>query len=158
LDKTITTVLLIVAGVVCSVFLFNSVYPMINRSSDAMVTMTDKINDRMQSQIDIVQATGTGSRTTVYIWVKNVGSSRIAQIEQSDIFLGPQGNFVRIPYSANAGGNYPQWSYTIENDTEWKTGATVKFTITYSGDPGAGTYFVKIIIPNGIGAEEFFSM
>ena len=100
MDKTITTVLLIIAGVVCSIFLFNSVYPMINRSSAAMVSMTDKINDRMQSQIDIVQAVGTASRNTVYIWVKNVGTSRIDAIEQSDIFLGPQGNFVRIPYTA----------------------------------------------------------
>ena len=158
MDKTITTVLLIIAGIVCSIFLFNSVYPMINRSSAAMVSMTDKINDRMQSQIDIVQVTGTGARTTVYIWVKNVGTARIDAIEQSDIFLGPQGNFVRIPYSANAGGIYPQWSYVIENDTEWKTGATIKITVTYSSDPGEGTYFVKVVIPNGVEVADYFSM
>jgi archaellum component FlaF (FlaF/FlaG flagellin family) len=158
LDKTITTVLLIVAGIVCSIFLFNSVYPMINRSSAAMVNMTDKINDRMQSQIDIVQVTGTSARTTVYIWVKNIGTSRIDAIEQSDIFLGPEGNFVRIPYAANAGGSYPQWSYDIENDTQWGTGATIKITVTYSSDPGAGTYYVKVVIPNGIQVEDYFSM
>ena len=158
MDKTITTVLLIVAGVICSVFLFNSIYPMINRSSAAMVSMTDKIDDRMKSRIDIVHATGSANRQTVYIWIKNVGSTQIDQIEESDIFLGPDGNFMRIPHESNAGGTYPRWRYDIENDTQWGIGATVKVTVTYDSDPGAGTYYVKVVIPNGIAAEYYFSM
>jgi archaellum component FlaF (FlaF/FlaG flagellin family) len=158
LDKTITTALLIIAGIICSIFLFNSVYPMISRSSAAMVSMTDKIDDRMQTQVDIVHAASTEDRLTVYIWVKNVGSSRIYDIEQSDVFLGPEGNFVRIPHSDTAEGSYPQWTYGIENDTEWKTGATVKITVTYDIAPASGTYFVKVVIPNGIAAEYYFSM
>jgi archaellum component FlaF (FlaF/FlaG flagellin family) len=158
LDKTITTVLLIVAGVICTVFLFNSVYPMINRSSAAMVSMTDKIDDRMKSRIDVVHATGSADRQTVYVWVKNVGSTRIETIEECDVFLGPEDNFMRIPHETNAGATYPRWSYDIENDTEWNIGATVKLTITYDSDPGTGTYYVKIVIPNGIAAEYYFSM
>jgi archaellum component FlaF (FlaF/FlaG flagellin family) len=158
LDKTITTALLIIAGIICSIFLFNSVYPMINRSSAAMVSMADKIDDRMQTQVDIVHAASTADRLTVYIWVKNVGSSRIVTVEQSDIFLGPEGNFVRIPNASTAEGSYPQWTYSIENDTEWKTGATVKITVTYDIAPASGTYFVKVVIPNGIAAEYYFSM
>jgi archaellum component FlaF (FlaF/FlaG flagellin family) len=158
LDKTITTALLVIAGIVCSVFLFNSVYPMINRSSAAMVSMTEKIDDRMQSRIDVVHATGSEDRKTVYIWVKNIGSSRIVAIEETDLFLGPEGDFVRVPHTSYAGGAYPRWSYVIENDTEWKTGATIKITVTYESDPGEGTYFVKIVIPNGISAEYYFSM
>jgi archaeal flagellar protein FlaG len=158
LDKTITTALLIIAGIICSIFLFNSVYPMISRSSAAMVSMTEKIDDRMQTQVDIVHAASTTNRETVYLWVKNVGSSRITSIEQSDIFLGPEGNFVRIPYSTEAEGSYPQWSYVIENDTEWKTGATIKITISYSSPPDSGTYFVKVVMSNGISAEYYFSM
>jgi hypothetical protein len=34
----------------------------------------------------------------------------------------------------------------------------VKITISYDADPGAGTYFVKVVIPNGISDEYFFSM
>jgi archaellum component FlaF (FlaF/FlaG flagellin family) len=158
LDKTITTVLLIIAGVICSVFLFNSVYPMINRSSAAMVSMTDKIDDRMKSRIDIVHATGSANRQTVYIWIKNVGSTQIDQIEESDVFLGPDGNFMRIPHESNAGGTYPRWKYDIENDSQWGVGATIKITVTYDTDPGSGTYYVKVVIPNGIGAEYYFSM
>jgi len=158
LDKTITTALLIIAGVICSIFLFNTVYPMISRSSAAMVSMTDKIDDRMQTQVDIVHAAGTTDRKTVYIWIKNVGTNQVDNLAASDVFLGLKGDFVRIPNESEAGGTYPQWTYTIENDTEWKTGATVKITVTYSAAPDAGTYYIKFVIPNGLAAEYFFSM
>jgi len=157
-DKVITTALLIIAGVVCSIVMFNSVYPMINRSSQAMVSVADKMDERMQSRINIVHAANTADRKTVYIWVKNVGSTRIQSIEESDVFFGEEDNFSRIPYVADAGASYPRWAYTIENDTEWRTGATVKITITYSAAPSAGTYFIKVVLPNGIPDEYYFSM
>ena len=158
MDKAITTALLIVAGVISMIFIFNSVYPMLNRSSQAMVSMADTIDDRMKSRINIVHAANTADRLTVYLWVKNVGSSRIVSIEESDVFFGQEYDFARVPYVDDAGGSYPRWAYNIENDTEWKTGATLKITITYDSDPGAGTYFTKVVIPNGISDEYYFSM
>jgi len=157
-DKVVTTALLIIAGIVCAMFLFNSVVPMVNRSSQAMVSMTEDMDDRIKSRINIVHAANTANRTEVYIWTKNVGSSRIVTIEESDLFFGLEDNFNRVPYVDDAGGSYPQWSYSVENDTEWLSGVTVKFTITYDADPGAGTYFIKVVIPNGITDEYFFSM
>ncbi|MFC1967495.1 hypothetical protein ACFLV2_02535 [Chloroflexota bacterium] len=158
MDKAITTALLIIAGVVCMIFVFNSVYPMINRSSQAMVSMAETIDERMKSRINIVHAANTADRQTVYIWVKNVGSNRIVSIEETDVFFGQEYDFARIPHEDDAGGSNPSWTYTLENDTEWLNGATLKITITYDADPGAGTYYAKIIIPNGISDEYFFSM
>ncbi len=158
MDKAITTALIIVAGVVCMIFVFNSVYPMINRSTAAMTSMADTVDERMKSRISIVHAASSGDRTTVYIWVKNVGTTRIVAIDQSDVFFGQTTSYARIPYTSDAGGSYPRWSYTIENDTEWGNSATIKITITYSVDPGAGTYYAKVVIPNGISDEYFFSM
>lgn len=158
MDKAITTALLIIAGVVCIIFVFNSVYPMINRSSEAMSSMASTVDERMKSRINIVHAANTENRTEVYIWVKNIGTQRIVAIEDSDLFFGPEGNFERIPYIDDAGGTFPRWEYTLENDTEWQTSATIKITINYSSDPGSGTYFVKFIIPNGISDDFYFSM
>ena len=158
MDKAITTALLVVAGVICIMFVFNSVYPAINRSSAAMVSMSDTINERMKSRINIVHASNTADRQTIYLWVKNVGSTRIVAINDTDVFFGPSDNFSRISYVDDAGGYYPQWAYSLENDTEWKTSATLKITITYSSDPGTGTYYTKFIIPNGIADEYYFSM
>ena len=158
MDKAVTTALLVVAGVICMIFIFNSVYPMINRSSAAMVSMADTIDERMKSRINIVHAANTADRQTVYLWVKNVGTSRIVSIDECDVFFGQETDFARIPYVDDAGEDYPQWAYTLENDTEWLTGATLKITISYDADPGAGTYYAKVVIPIGIAAEYFFSM
>jgi len=158
LDKAITTALLIIAGVVCMIFVFNSVYPMVNSSSQAMVSMAEQVDERMKSRINIVHAANSANRTSVYLWVKNVGTQRIVGVDESDLFFGQQDDFERVPYTGDAGTNYPQWDYSLENDTEWRTSATLKITITYSSDPGAGTYYSKFIIPNGIYDEYYFSM
>jgi hypothetical protein len=157
-DKAITTALLIVAGVVCMIFVFNSVYPMINRSTQAMSTMADTVDERMKSRINIVHAANSADRTEVYIWIKNVGDQRITAVEQSDLFFGLENDFDRVPYSGDAPGSNPCWDYSLENDTEWTTSATIKITVTYTSDPGHGTYFVKFIIPNGISDDFYFSM
>ncbi|MCK4274569.1 MAG: hypothetical protein KAW90_06705 [Dehalococcoidales bacterium] len=158
MDKAITTALLIIAGVVCMIFVFNSVYPMVNRSSQAMVSMSEQVDERMKSRINIVHAANSANRTSVYLWVKNVGTQRIVSVENCDLFFGQENDFERVPYVDDAEGGYPQWDYSLENDTEWQTSATLKITITYSSDPGAGTYYSKFIIPNGISDEYYFSM
>jgi archaellum component FlaF (FlaF/FlaG flagellin family) len=157
-DKAITTALLIVAGVVCMIFVFNSVYPMINHSSAAMVSMAEQVDERMKSRINIVHAANNSTRTEVYLWIKNIGTQRIVAVEESDLFFGQEDNFNRVPYYTDAGEDYPYWDFELENDTAWETSATIKVTITYSSDPGAGTYFTKFIIPNGISDEYYFSM
>ncbi len=158
MDKVITTALLIIAGVISMVFVYNSAYPMINRSSAAIVIIATQVDDQMNSRISIVHAISTASRTTVWIWVKNVGNSRIVNIDQSDVFFGASTNFTRIPYVADAGGVYPMWVYNIVNDTEWKNSATVMITIVFTSPPAAGTYYIKVVLPNGISDEYFFSM
>ncbi len=161
MDKTITTALLIIAGIICSIFLFNSVYPMITRSSSAMTNMTDKINNRMQSQIEVIQATGSTSSNKAYIWAKNIGTSRVDAVEQSDLFLGPAGNADRISYHKNNDGSeapLPNWTYNVENGTEWGTGSTIKITVTFPDNLSPGRYTLKLVIPNGIQAEYYFSL
>jgi hypothetical protein len=140
------------------IFVFNSVYPMINRSSQAMSSMAETVDERMKSRINIVHAANSAGRTEVYLWIKNVGTQRIVEIEKSDLFFGPEGDFDRIPHVSDAGGLKPNWGYELANDTEWGTSATLKITISYESDPGTGTYFAKFIIPNGISDDFYFSM
>jgi flagellar protein FlaG len=140
------------------IFVFNSVYPMVNRSSQAMVSMAEQVDERMKTRISIVHAANSANRTTVFLWAKNIGTQRIVAIDDCDLFFGQEGNFQRIPYSSNVSGIYPRWDYNLENYTEWQTSATLKLTIVFSSDPGAGTYFAKFILPNGISDEYYFSM
>jgi flagellar protein FlaG len=148
LDKALTTTFMVVASVVCAVLVFNAVYPAVVRSSDAMANMTNRVDDRLKSQIAIIHATGRAG-SNAFVWVKNVGSMRIAAVESCDVFFGREGDFSRIPYGT--------WTGDVEGGGEWNPTKTLKITITSTISSGI-RYFVKVIIPNGVSDEDYFSV
>lgn len=145
------TLLLIIAGIVCSLVVLNAVYPAITGSSGAIVEAAGKIDDRIRSNIEVIEISHNSN--DVYIWIKNVGTSYIGGINSSDIFFGPQGNFDRISYG---GSTAPYWEYSLENDTKWGPSATLKITIHCTSTP-SGEYYFKIVIPNGISNQTYYS-
>ena len=157
------------ASVVSAVLVINSVYPAIVRSGNSLTRVAAKLDDRIESQIKVVYATaeldengtwqdaGTVGKFDVDLWVKNIGVSRIIGIDQSDVFFGVEGDFARIPYVTDAAGGYPQWSYTIENGTEWKNSVTLNVTVLYSSSLTSDEYFLKVIAPNGAYDDHYFS-
>lgn len=150
MDKIIVTALLLIGGVVSAVAMFNAIYPAMTQSNQAMVGMERRIDDQMKTEVDIIHAAKSGS--TVLLWVKNVGSLRVIGVDFSDLFFGPEGAFVRIPY----GTGTPHWEYTVENGGEWTPGATIRITVVGATlDPGR--HFCKLVLPNGIMSEYFFS-
>lgn len=151
MDKVMVTLLLLVAGIVCSLVLLNAVYPAITGSSGAIVDASSKIDDRIRSNIAIIEISHSGSNA--YIWIKNVGASSIGGIGNSDVFFGPLGNFARIPYG---GSVEPYWDYSLENDTRWGPTATLKITVHYIATP-SGEYYFKLVTPNGISATDYYS-
>lgn len=156
MDKVITTALLIIAGVVVAVMLYNVVYPAVIQSGDALTSRQRRIDERLDSQIEIIHATGQAGTDIAHVWVKNVGSSSIKAIERCDVFFGPEDDFSRIPHGE--GDSY--WDYGIENDTDyWKPTTTLAITITtnFSGGLSADIHFVKVTLPNGISDEDYFS-
>jgi hypothetical protein len=155
LDKTIVTAFLVIAGVVSVVLVFNTIYPAVVQSGNALLGRGRSIDERLQSQVEIVHAVPYGDVTRVaYVWVKNVGSLSIGAVERCDVFFGPEGNFARIPY----GEGDSHWTYDVENDTAWDPTATVKITIDYYTELVDGQrYFVKVVLPNGVSDEYYFS-
>jgi len=156
IDKVIVTVILIIGGVMASFAIFNGVYPAVERSSQAISSAADTVNDRIKSQVEIIQVSDTD--TTVDAWIKNIGSSDIGTIENSDVFFGPEGDFARIGYG-NEGSPLPYWNYQLEGGfSRWTQTATNKITIHLAAAPAPGTYLLKVIIPNGISDEITFSV
>ena len=177
IDKAITTMLLTIAGIIAPVAVMNAVYPAVTRSSSAVASASGTVDERIRTNITVVQSVGeldsasswvdtnSNSLFDFYVWSKNVGNIRIPAIAEVDIFFGQPGGIERIPHEDDAGGGYPQWSYTLEGGaTEWGIAKTVKFDIKFDdGCPGActkptGTYFIRVITPNGVAAESYFSM
>ncbi|MCL4395095.1 MAG: flagellin [Chloroflexi bacterium] len=151
MDKVVVTAMLLIAGVVSSVFAFKSIFPVVAQSSDAMTSMERRMNEQLQTQIQIVHAVQTGSN--IEVWVKNVGSLRVGGLESADLFFGPEGNFARIPYSTGT----PNWQYVVENATDWNPSATIRITIFGYTPLNSGRYFVKLVLPSGVSDEYFFS-
>jgi hypothetical protein len=161
---------MIIISIVLSIMVFNMVYPAVVRSGDSLVNMRTRIDDRLKSQVSIVHVTGEygangnwsdtngDGRFNAFVWVKNIGSTRISAVERMDLFFGPQGNFTHIPYVDQAGGSYPYWDWAVENDSLWEPTATGRITIHYSSSPARGRYFVKVVIPSGVADEMYFGL
>lgn len=157
------------AGIVSMMLMFNAIFPAIGRSSSALVGAASIMDDRIQSQISIVHATAelnsSGSWVDtnsdgdfdVFVWIKNVGSSRIVDIGKSDVIFGQQGSFRRLPYIGDAGATKPYWSSNLTSASEWMPSTTMTVTLHYSTTLTTGTYWAKIAIPNGVTVEKYFS-
>ena len=167
MDKAITTALLIIISMILAVMLFNAAYPAVIEGSDAISNMADRTSERMKTQISIIHASGelddTGSfqdtngngQFEVFLWVKNVGSSRITALDQVDLFFGLEGNFARIPYNS---GSFPYWTGEFENATDWTPSATLKITIHYGVPLTSARYFAKITLPSGVFDSYFLGL
>ena len=163
------TTLLLIAGIAAAVLAINATYPAIVRSSNAVIRISDKMDQRIESQVTVVYAsaeldssgvwtdTDSDGLFDVSIWVKNVGASRLLAVDRTDVFFGKPGTFARIPYTIDAGGSYPQWSFALENATEWTSSATLKITVHYSAALSSDEYLVKVVVASGAYAEQYFS-
>ena len=170
MDKVITTALLIVISMVMALMLFNVAYPAIIEGGDAIVSMAGRIEDRMKSQIAIIHVSSeldadgwpqdfnNNGLFDVFMWVKNVGTSRITALDNLDIFFGAEGNFARIPYGSSAGGGAPYWSWDLENAEEWAPTATLRITIHYGAALSSGRYFAKVTVPSGVWDDYYLGL
>ena len=157
MDKAITTALMIIISMVMALMLFNVAFPAITEGGDAIARMASRADERMLSQIEIVHAARNGELEAV-IWVKNVGDTRVAAVERLDVFFGPEGAFQRIPHASTSGGITPFWDAVVENATDWSPTATLRITVHYGAAPATGRYFVKVVLPSGIGNDYFMDM
>ncbi|MBM3155747.1 MAG: hypothetical protein FJ004_00495 [Chloroflexi bacterium] len=171
MDKVLSTILLVVAAVICVTLVINAVYPAITSSSGALSSVSARMNERIKSQIDIIHATGeldsngvwqdtnSNGYFDVFVWVKNIGTEEVVDVKRCDVFLnGDQTVWAWIPHNYYAIGEYPQWDYEIENGTEWGIATTTRIEISYESALSSGEYRIKVLIPNGVSDEYYFSM
>jgi hypothetical protein len=156
MDKIIVTVMLIIAGLTAAFAVFNSVYPAVQRSGQSMSDAADDISDRITSRIEVIQVGANNS--SVEAWVKNVGTSRILGIGNSDIFFGTDGNISIIPFEDEE-SSPPYWSYQLEGDnTQWSQAVTNRITIHLAAPLDPDVYLFKMVLPNGNSDETSFSL
>lgn len=150
--------MLTIAAIVSVIAVTNAVLPSVGRTTGALVSTSGVVQDRIASQVEIVNATGQDANPDASVWLKNVGASTIDPIIRTDVFFGPSGDFQRIPYGG-AGCTAPCWEYTLENSTSFDPTATMLILIHNSANLATGqTYYVKVVTPNGINDSKFFTV
>jgi archaellum component FlaG (FlaF/FlaG flagellin family) len=163
--------MLIVAAVVCVTLVINAVYPAITSSSGALGSASALMSERLRTQVKIIHATGELDQAGVWqdtnsngyfdvlFWVKNIGSETVADIGSSDVFVQSEDMvWAWIPHTSHAGGSLPQWDYIIENGTSWRTATTLRVEVRHDTPLPPGEYRIKMLIPNGVSDDYYFSM
>jgi archaeal flagellar protein FlaG len=154
MDKVIVTVLLIIGGVVAAFAILNGVYPAIERSTSAINSAANQVDEQIKSQIEIINVNNNDS--TVQVWVKNIGTSVINSIENSDVFINDQTNIVRLVHG-NESTPLPYWSYQLTGiNSTWKPTVTNEISIHLAAPLSPGSYLLKVVIPNGVFDEAVF--
>jgi hypothetical protein len=105
------------------------------------------------------QDTNGDGNFDVFLWVKNIGSVTIDNPENGDLFIGGTDiDWTRIPHADWAGGLLPSWDDTVENGTDWSQTETLAIEVSFETPLSAGEYSIRLIIPNGVSDEYYFSM
>ncbi|HXG41186.1 MAG TPA: hypothetical protein VNL95_00445 [Dehalococcoidia bacterium] len=159
MDKVLVTVLLVVAGIVSASIVANTVLPAVQRAGGDVVSVSGAVSDRIRTDARIIETAAAAGSQTVQVWVKNVGSITIANLERMDVFFGPVGNFQRVPPCAQTGNVPPCWEISIENDTRWSPYATARVDIELDAGLTTGQdYIVTVVLPNGVPISTTFSV
>lgn len=167
MDKVITSMLLIIAAVVATVVVVNSVLPSIQRTSSDIVAASDVLGRRLRSDVKIIETSGVAGDDYVQIWAKNVGASAIPSLTKIDVFFGESDGFERIMYDPDPTCANPSppprtencWQYALENDTEWTPYSTLRITVYLTYDLQTATEYVStIVLHNGLSATKLFTL
>jgi len=157
-EKAITTILLTVASVVAMLVVINATFPTVSRTSGAIISAGSVLTDRIKTDVEIVHASGVDGTSTAVVWVKNVGSSSIGGVENSDVFFGEDTDFARVPLGG-AGCTAPCWEAVVENGSKWDPTATLRITLHLDAPLATGsTYFVKVVLGNGTADSRYFTL
>ena len=136
--------MLTIGGVAAPGAILHAIFPVVGRSTNAVVSASATVDDRLKSDISIVHIIGEldsggsfddtngNGKFDIFMWVKNVGETRIQSVDQTDLFLGMTGNFTRIPHETEVGSDvYPRWNFILAHDTEWGPTAPSQRPIHY---------------------------
>jgi flagellar protein FlaG len=153
--ETFTTAMFLITAVIAAGVLINAVFPVIYQMQGTFSSATHESDVRLRTDIKIV-ATFANTNGETQVWLKNIGSQRIAEVElqSGDVFFGPVGNFERLSVSGTNPPGSGQWYPNLIDQNGngfWDTGETLEIKgktskILAKGDP---VYF-QFVLPNGI--------
>ncbi|MDN7023381.1 flagellin [Methanoculleus sp. FWC-SCC1] len=162
-SETFTTAMFLMAAIISAGVLINAIFPVIYTLSDTIASSTHQADERLRVDVKIVTTYASAGSQQADIWIKNVGTQRIAEadLEDSDVFLGAAGTFDRLSYAAVVAEG--KWTYEIEDSNAngyWDAGETLHITGQTSDLPdtsGDVAYF-QFVLMTGLSRSTEFTM
>ncbi|HXV66708.1 MAG TPA: flagellin [Nitrosopumilaceae archaeon] len=152
--------ILIIASVVIATSVAGVVMSQVGVFESTFTATTEGQKDTLLTNFKIVMATNT-TDDTVSIWLKNVGQNPISSLDKIDVYFGEIGQIQNIPYDPScvppAACTDDTWRYDSVS-TLWQIMDTLSINITDNDIIRDVTYQVTIISPNGVTAENIFSL
>ena len=162
--ETFTTAMFLITAVIAAGVLINAVLPVIYTAAGSFSASSHESDLRLRTDFKIVTTFANSTHATV--WMKNIGSQRIsyADIQRSDVFCGPVGNFGRLIYVDDWRPPVGYWTELLSDlnvppNNYWDPGETLEVIAQPSTMPSTGdiVYF-QFVLPNGIWRSNEFTV
>ena len=159
-SETIVTAIFLITAVVAAGILTSQVFPAIYTMSGSVSSSTKSADQRLRTDLAIVNSFANTSHYA-QVWVKNVGSSRIAlsDLNMSTVFIGNSQNIATVPLNDLSTDG---WTYDILGDTGngfWDPMETLHITVLKSDMPGAGEMVsFQLVLNDGTKRSEEFAV
>jgi len=160
-QSTISTAILIIAGVIATAALINALFPSIYGMAGSVTSVSQSSSDRMKTDIKIIsEGLDPSVPDTMHMYVKNTGRLKItgANLVKSDVYIANASTTRKCEYSTGD----PSWQYAIRDgngDGTWDPGETLDIIITAGGyDFHADGQSVTIALYNGVATQEKYSL
>jgi flagellar protein FlaG len=152
-SQVMTEGILIVVSVISASILGGIVITQVGIFDSHYTNTVNIQKDIMLTKTKIIHAINS-TDTEANVWIKNIGSQSLSNLDTMDVFFGKNNEAQRITYQA---GSNPSW--TIQNNTSlWNPSETIQIVITNNASFESGIYSVIITAPNGVQAETVMSM
>ena len=159
-SETFTTAMFLIAAIISAGVLINAVFPVIYTLSGTIASSSHKVDERLSTDVKIVTTYASGTGDNARIWIKNIGTGRIADadIRMADVFLGGQGNFIRLTWAEVLADG--KWTYEVLDDTNnyWDPGETLYIDAETDRIPARGqVVYFQFVLPTGLSRSTAFT-
>lgn len=162
-SDTFTTAMFLITAVLAAGVLINAVFPVVYQMAGTFNSATHASDVRLRTDFSIITTFAGGNPYHGQIWLKNIGSQPVsgAEIQGSDVFFGPVGNFHRLDQGTVDHGN-GYWTYQlsdINGNNVWDPGETLEIDAFPGGTaPVSGSYlYFQFVLPNGVWRSNQFT-
>lgn len=155
-SETFVTAMFLITAVIAAGVLINAVFPVVYNMASTFSSATHDSDQRLRTDFKIVTTWASSTNGIANVWMKNIGSSRIAKgdiTDRSDVFCGAVGNFDRLTYStAGTPGTWDvDFESSLNNNNYWDPGETIKITAYTTIPPASdGSVYFQFILPNAV--------